>query len=104
MCFSAPASFISSAVIATIGTAIIYRLPNKRFWAVALIPFFFAAQQFIEGFVWLSLPHTGVAKNLYLFFAYSFWPVWIPFSLWVAETRVKEKQLLMLFMGIGIPI
>jgi hypothetical protein len=104
MCFSAPASFVASGVLAAIGTAIVVRTKHKRLLPLALIPLWFAIQQAAEGFVWLGLPNPSSSKNLYLFFAYSFWPFWIPLAMWISETQKLRKQLLALCFGIGVTV
>jgi hypothetical protein len=103
MCFSASASFTASAALALIGASFVMRVrPPLR--ALAMLPLFFALQQFSEGFVWLSLPEVSFFKNIFLFFAYFFWPVWVPFSFWIAERDAKNKQLLFLCLILGIVV
>jgi hypothetical protein len=108
MCFSAPASFTASAVLAAVGAGVLCRLKGKHLWPLALIPWFFAIQQFSEGVVWLSLSETTptllalVAKNVFLFFAFVFWPIWMPLSLWLVETDIWRKRLIFVCLGIGI--
>lgn len=104
MCFSAPASFVASGALAVVGAAIVARMPSKRLLPVALIPWLFAIQQAAEGFVWLSLPDYSIAQAVFLFFAYSFWPIWIPFALWRAEKQDLRKQFLAFCGGIGTVI
>lgn len=76
--------------------------PPQR--ALAMLPIFFGIQQFSEGLVWLSLSDVSFFKNIFLFFAYFFWPVWIPFSLWIAEKDPKNKRLLFLCLILGIAV
>ena len=75
MCFSAEASFTSSAVLALIGYASIKAAPSKSKLFLAAIPCFFALQQFSEGIIWLNLRGdiapsflTLAAQILFLFF------------------------------------
>lgn len=108
MCLSAPASFIAGAILATMGTALACRVKSKRLLPLAFIPWFFAIQQCAEGIVWLYLPEAQQsyiaigAKDLFLFFAFVFWPLWIPFSLWFAETNQKRKQGIAACFGMGL--
>jgi hypothetical protein len=109
MCLSAPASFVSSAILAAIGTTLAIRVKSRRHLPLAFIPWFFAIQQCAEGIVWLYLPEMAsstatFAKDLFLFFAYAFWPIWIPFSLWVAEVSEKRKQAISAFFGMGLVV
>lgn len=60
MCFSATASFTSSAVIGVIGVATLARASHPREWLFASIPLLFAIHQFAEGAVWLALSGNGL--------------------------------------------
>ena len=106
MCFSAPASFISGGILAVIGTTLSCQIKNKRLLPLALIPLFFAIQQCAEGIVWLHLGESDLfaklAKNVFLFFAFVIWPIWIPFSLWMAEKSEWRKQVMSVCLGIGL--
>lgn len=111
MCLSAPASFVASAALAAMGITLIYRTrKNKRLLPLALIPCFFAVQQAAEGIVWLYFLDqtqeglTEGAKNLFLFFAFIFWPLWVPFSAWAAEKQEARKQAIAVCFGIGMMI
>ncbi len=59
MCFSATASFTSSAIISVMGIATLARVNHPREWLFASIPLLFAFHQFAEGAVWLGLMHGG---------------------------------------------
>lgn len=110
MCFSATASFSSSALLGVVGAIIVTKTKDNRAKALALIPWFFGIQQLFEGILWLHLPGNAhevmaiYAKNLFLFFAYIFWPVWIPFSLWLVEIEPKRKQILSALLGMGLAL
>lgn len=91
MCFSASASFTAAAVLMPLGlysahVARSTRQPN--YVPLALTPFFFGVQQFIEGLEWTGIdngnvePLTRLAGLGFLFFAYCFWMIWIPWSAW----------------------
>lgn len=98
MCFSANVSFTASIVLAIIGTCLLKKTKKQIFVPLALIPWFFAIQQASEGFVWLALPEESFARNIFLFFAYFVWPIWVPFSVWFAEENRKRKQILGIFL------
>ena len=110
MCFSATASFSTSAALGIVGAITISKTKNERLKPLALIPWFFGLQQLFEGILWLHLPGYATdtlaifSKNIFLFFAYIFWPIWIPFSMWVIEKNIKRKQLLSLLLGIGFAL
>ena len=91
MCFSASASFTASAVLMPLGlysTHLARSNQQPNYVPLALVPFFFGVQQFVEGLEWTALdqgriePLTTLAGLGFLFFAYCFWMVWIPWSAW----------------------
>lgn len=98
MCFSATASFVTAAALVPIGVwavELALRREPGRSLPLAVVPFCFAAQQAIEGLVWLNLadgppsPMLRAAALAYLGFAYAFWPVWMPWcALRLAVGRV----------------
>lgn len=92
MCFSESASFASSAMLAVMSYFSLKTASKQpRYFALALIPLFFAIQQFSEGLEWHSInagiPEMAAAKYVFLFFAYAWWPFWIPLSLLIAEEK-----------------
>jgi hypothetical protein len=72
-----------------------------------IVLYVFAIQQCAEGIVWIYLRETSPsiiavgAKNLFLFFAFAFWPIWIPFALWLPENTQGRKQAMSVCFGIG---
>lgn len=95
MCFSANASFLASGLLLAVGAATVAtarQQPDRQSLPLAMAPLFFGLQQALEGLVWLGLeappplsgqesPVTSIGPVLgYLFFAYAFWPLWIPWS------------------------
>lgn len=108
MCFSAHASFIGSGLLFIIGSLTLLKVKNKSQLPVALIPYFFSIQQFSEGILWLILTNnillgfSQIAMYTFLFFAFIFWPLWMPFSLYQIETHKKEKHLLIITFIIGL--
>lgn len=99
MCFSAPVSFTAAAILTTTSAILLRRLKHKKHLALALIPLFFGLQQFAEGLVWINVIPT-FAIITYLFFAFVFWPIYIPFSFWFAEKN--KATLVLLALGLGI--
>jgi len=110
MCFSASASFTASTVLGVIGVILISKVSSKNLLVLAFIPLAFGFQQFSEGIVWLYLPDRAgetipiIAKNVFLFFAFVFWPIWIPLSLWLPEQNMARKNILAICLGIGITL
>ena len=100
MCFSAPASFSAAALLA-IASVYSIRKASKSFLPLALIPLFFAIQQLLEGIIWVYINDpslTSFVKLLsysYLFFAYFFWPFWIPLSLSIFD--IPRRTLFVFF-------
>lgn len=87
MCFSATASFSTGAVLTVAGAFSIKQAKQKETLPFASIPFIFAAQQVIEGMLWLALsnPEYAFLENFstysFLFVAQVIWPFWVPFSI-----------------------
>ncbi len=108
MCFSASASFGSSLVLATLGAISIVRCRNRKAQMLAAMPFIFSIQQFAEGLVWLSAngtvsPSVGIAAaNVFIFFAFVFWPVWVPFGVQRYERNKTIFQMFFSFIGLGV--
>jgi hypothetical protein len=107
MCFSSTASFLSSAVLTAIGSWLIWKYKGTKKLLLASIPLFFGLQQFSEGMVWLDVTSNIDSKrllffkNIFLFFAYIFWPIWVPLSLRVLETLETRKKILNGFVILG---
>ncbi|MFN6337452.1 MAG: hypothetical protein ACK41W_01805 [Cyanobacteriota bacterium] len=101
MCFSATASFLASGVLVAVGSAtwaIARDKGDRPRLPLALAPLLFGVQQALEGLVWLGIeahgrhpgeasPTTVAATLAYLFFAYAFWPVWMP---WTAVSLLRR--------------
>lgn len=107
MCFSATASFTSSALLAGIGILSLRSAKPKSLRFFASIPLFFAMQQAGEGLLWLSVLNNNqwlatISTYFYLFFALLFWPFWVPLSLFGVEISKHAKELLYFFIKIGI--
>lgn len=108
MCFSAQASFTAAVFLGAAGVMGMSQAPSKVYWFLASIPLFFGIQQFFEGLLWLALSadaiHLRSVKHLayaYLFFAFIFWPVWVPFSIYVIEEIPMRKKILFLILVAG---
>lgn len=102
MCFSATASFVASGGLVAVGSAtwaIARDKGDRSTLPLALTPLLFGLQQGLEGLVWLGIdapiPPPGHASSMtvvatmaYLFFAYAFWPVWMP---WTAASLLRRS-------------
>jgi hypothetical protein len=100
MCFSAISSFSAAGMLTGIGMLALLSIKRTSAYPRALIPFGFALQQMCEGVVWVTYDNpeyyalTHAASVLFLIFAMIVWPVWIPFSLTIAErSRVHAYKL-----------
>lgn len=100
MCYSATASFTASTFLFATGLYSVFKAcrfaPN--YLMLAIVPLIFALQQALEGSVWLQM-HSSVLGMAYLFFAYFFWPGYIPFSLYAIEPKLNKKRHLK-FLGL----
>jgi hypothetical protein len=108
MCFSAQASFIASGILLFIGILTSFKVKNKFQIPVALIPYFFSFQQFAEGFLWVILTNQiflefkSLATYTFLFFAFVFWPLWMPFALINVEKKSQRRKLLLASFAFGL--
>ena len=107
MCFSASASFIAAAALASIGTVVILKKRNTSDWPLIAIPFIFAIQQAVEGFLWLSLDKWNgqgsiFLSSLFLFFAFFWWPVYMPTVTAYLEKKptLRSRFKILAFLGI----
>ncbi len=107
MCFSAQASFGTSIVLLTIGFLTIRKNKNQDMKLFSYIPLLFGIQQFFEGVIWSTqadqslIFYTQLSTYAFLFFAYIVWPVFIPLTAYLMETRERKKRCLASFIGIG---
>jgi hypothetical protein len=109
MCFSAEASFGVGAVLLPAGLycvngAVQYRV---AYLPLGIIPIIFAIQQFAEGLVWVGLDHNYPAlvegsALIFLLFALSFWPFWMPFSVLFLEPRKPVRAALAVAAFLGL--
>src|SRR3990172_6330198 len=107
MCFSATASFVTAAATGTAGLMAISRATEWREIPLATIPLFFATQQAVEGFLWLTLAHdlnSGSSRHLaesFLFFALVFWPAFAPPAALLVEPDAGRARLIAPFVLAG---
>ena len=106
MCFSAPASFIASGGLVLLGGASL-SVAKKEDKILAIIPFVFGIQQFIEGVQWLYLNSGSsslIAGYSFLFFALIFWPFYVPFSVFLLDKKEQKSMLFFVFLGIIVSL
>ena len=110
MCFSATASFTAAAVVGSIGIATLWKAAARRDRAVlpiAAFPILFAAQQAVEGLLWLDLarPEPGACRpfltHAFLGYAEVFWPVFAPLAAWSIEPVLWRRRLILICLVVG---
>lgn len=113
MCFSPQASFIASAFLTVVTVFSYFKLSrcqnrdNRQCISLLMVPLGFALQQFSEGFVWLSLLHNystwvlNLSTYTFMFFAFIFWPAYVPACLYHLEQNDIRKDVLRVFRLIG---
>ncbi len=110
MCFSATASFLAAGVTGAIGVVAIARTRRASEAPLAAAPLIFAAQQGIEGLLWLNLmqsPDGGGSQGLatlFLFFAEAFWPIYAPVAVLLIEPRPGRRRLLHACLAAGAAV
>ena len=111
MCFSATASFTAAAVVGSIGIATLWKAAGRRDYAVlpiAAFPALFAAQQGLEGLLWLDLARSEpsacrtVLVHGFLGYAQVFWPVFAPLAVWLIEPSPWRRRLMLLCLAVGV--
>ncbi|MDP9057698.1 MAG: hypothetical protein M3N34_10325 [Pseudomonadota bacterium] len=107
MCFSATASFSSSAVIAVIGVATLRLVREPRAVLFAAVPMLFALHQFTEGWVWLgldgrigrlALDHVAFMFTMY---AQGLLPLLMPLAVTLMEPRGWRRGVMVGLTAIG---
>lgn len=107
MCISAGASFGAGVVLGITGIIAVKMAWNTRFRLFSFIPVFFALQQIVEGFVWLSLTNSGfhylqrISIYTFLTFAMIIWPTMVPLSVMLSEKNKKRRKILSFLTWLG---
>lgn len=101
MCFSPAVSFTASSALAVIGIMTLRKTKTPQEWPLASLPLLFAAQQFVEGLLWLALlgGESGAGQywltQIYTVFAGILWPLLIPLGILLIEPDQRRKRLLL---------
>ena len=105
MCFSPEVSFAAAGVLAALGAACVGQASQLREKPLAAIPLLFAAQQALEGFIWLSPLHGGQVSNAcvigYLGFAKVLWPTYAPLAVFLVEPSALRRRIMAACVAIG---
>jgi hypothetical protein len=108
MCFSAQASFVGSVILLGIGTVTLRHVHKPSQLVFASIPLFFGIQQFMEGMLWVTLPHPELAwvqqvcTVFFLIMACVVWPVMVPLSVLLMEKNAGRKRILWGLFCVGL--
>ena len=110
MCFSAPVSFTTGALIAGIGIAGLLRVRRPEMRLFAALPLLFGVQQLTEGVIWTALPSPTSGPLLYgltqfyAFFIGVLWPILFPLSLLLFEPQRTRRRLIGGVVVVGLAI
>lgn len=111
MCFSAEASFTMGTALSVIGVLCLKQIKQKNLALIGMFPLIFGIQQFAEGIVWLHMHGTlesthlsRAAQTVFLFFAWLFWPVFVPISFYLPEKERVRKAVCAFAFLIGLMI
>jgi hypothetical protein len=112
MCFSATGSFTLATVLAAVGVASIARAPTPSHRMFAAVPLIFAAQQAMEGVVWVTVgdPAHGMLQRFavmsFLGLALIVWPIWLPVALRRIEREPTRRRILaaLAWFGVGVAV
>lgn len=109
MCFSATASFTAGSMLNLVGLLSLSYARSVKQRMLAAVPFFFGIQQIAEGFVWRGM-ETGndtwvyYGSYTFLFFAFFFWPVWVPLTMRTLVKNQTRKHILTALLALGVGI
>jgi len=101
MCFSMGASFAASGVLAVVGGASL-KVAKKDEKILAIFPIVFSIQQFLEGIQWIYLKQGNVCQVSgygFLFFAYAFWPLYVPLAIYIFDKARRKILIYPLIIG-----
>lgn len=108
MCFSATGSFIAAAINGAAGVAALRKSSGTTESILAAFPLTFAAQQTMEGFLWLGFPMhpasaaTSALVNAYVFLALIVWPTLVPLAATIIEKNRNRRVLLLALLSVGL--
>jgi hypothetical protein len=110
MCFSATASFSAASITGVIGIATLRQVKHPRELLLAAMPLLFAAQQAVEGALWLQLP-AGAGRDAvaalslcFLVFAKVLWPAYVAPAVLLIEPDLRRRPVLYALAALGCTI
>ncbi len=108
MCFSATASFFTAGLTGCIGIVCLTRVTEPRQIPLAATPLLFAAQQSVEGLLWLNLPVAPEGPGaagltlMFLLFAQVFWPIYAPAAVLLVEPASWRRRIMAVCLLLGV--
>ncbi|MGV8853035.1 MAG: DUF6629 family protein [Devosia sp.] len=110
MCFSAPVSFTTGALIGGIGILGLLHTRRAKIQLFAALPLLFGIQQLNEGVIWTALPSASSRPLLYgltqfyAFFIGVLWPILFPLSLLLFEPGRIRRRLIGGVVAVGVAV
>lgn len=109
MCFSAPASFLSGAILFLGWLYTLKKTSRSQYIPLANIPLLFWIQQISEGFVWLGLnwiltQELQLWTYIFLFFSQILRPTIVPIAIYMIETVQKRRKIIVALWILGVCI
>ena len=107
MCFSPTASFVSAAIIGTIGVATLRHVREPRTVLFAATPILFCLHQFTEGLVWLGMQGRigpigrDHAAFLFTMYAQGLLPFLMPLAVLLMEPAGWRRKVIAVLTAIG---
>src|SRR5260370_1132995 len=83
---------------------------RRRILLFALFPALFAAQQVVEGLLWLNLEGSapglprGVLVHAFQGYAEVFWPTYAPLAAWLMEPERLRRRLIFICLLVGMAV
>jgi hypothetical protein len=108
MCFSATVSFGAAALIGVVGAMTVTKAAKPSELPLAVMPLVFAAQQAVEGALWLTVPegrpHSLVLANIFAVIALVLWPLLVPTAIALVERDAARRLIMLMLLPAGIGV
>ena len=110
MCFSATANFVTAAITGVAGVAALIRINRREEIVLAATPLIFAAQQSLEGLLWMTLPivregsGTASLTSAFLLVAKVCWPVVAPLATMLIEPDKHQRRMMAVCLAMGVAV
>ena len=106
MCFSAAASFTAAGVTSAAGIVSLARVQARWQAPLAAVPLVFAAQQALEGAVWLTLPsrRADAFALAFVVVAEVVWPAVAPLVAVLHEKSPVRRRIIWTLWAVGLAV